>query len=61
MFDDSSVKTWASYFLRGLLYFGSIMNFMIFVGQELMFGWALVAKLSKDSSMHPFMERPQVQ
>ena len=47
-FDASSVDTWDSYFIWGHLYFSSIANSTVFVGQELRFGRALVAKLDKD-------------
>ena len=46
-FDASSIKTRASYFFWGLLYFVSMVNFTMFVGRYLRFGREIVAKSGK--------------
>ena len=48
MFDARIVETRASNFFWGFLRLCSIVNFTMFVGRELRFGWAIVAKYCKD-------------
>ena len=42
------IKACTIHFLWGHLYFGSMANFMMLVGREMVFGWCLVVKLEKD-------------